>query len=176
MISVKVKTDTKALGALRDLPKKLRLAVLNAHRYAISELKKTAIEETVRKYYLTRQQIKKTMKSTPMGFKVSSQMLTLDKYKLMPKKPTKKYSLRGAVKHESSIKPLGKNAFLLRTKGGYKPVVRLTKRRFPIKVITGPSIAQAVGNDETGEMLQARAEELFSKKLEEYMSKRGMTK
>lgn len=176
MISVKVKTDTKALGALNGLPKRLRMAVLNAHRYAVAELKKIAVAETVQKYYLTRGQITGKMKSTPTGFKVSSEMLTLDKYKLMPKSPRKKYVLRGGVRKDTGLKPQGRNAFLLKTSGGYKPVARLTRKRYPLKVITGPSIAQAVGNDETGEMLQERAEELFSRRVNEYLGRVGAVK
>ncbi|MBQ7215231.1 MAG: hypothetical protein IJS39_04525 [Synergistaceae bacterium] len=172
MIQVKVKANNSALGALQDLPKAARLAVLNAHRSAVSELKKLAISETVSKYYLTKGQITKAMKSTPTGFKVSSGMLSLDKYKLTPKKRTKKYTLKGAVKRDSGLQPLGRNAFLM----GTHPVSRLTKRRFPTKVITGPSIAQAVGNDETGELLQERAEELFSAKVNEALARLGAVK
>jgi len=84
--------------------------------------------------------------------------------------------LRGAVRKDSGIKPLGRNAFLLSTSGGYKPVARLTRRRYPLKVMTGPSIAQAVGNDETGELLQERAEELFTRRLNEYLEKIGAVK
>ena len=176
MITVKVKAQKNPLGELRKLPKRLRMAVLNAHRYAVAELKKIALTETVQKYYLTRGQIKKSMQSTPTGFKVSSARLSLDKYKLMPKKPTKKYTLRGAVKRDSSIAPLGNNAFLLRTSKGYTPVARKTRKRYPLKVLVGPSIAQAVGNDETGEMLQQRAEQLFSQRINEYLMKAGIVK
>ena len=172
MIQVKVKADKSPLGALRDLPKELRLAVLNAHRYAVAELKKLAVSETVSKYYLTRGQITKTMKTTPTGFKVSSARLGLEKYKLTPKKRTKHYVLRGAVKRDSGMKPLGSNAFLM----GSHPVARLTKKRFPTKALVGPSVAQAVGNDETGELLQERAEELFRKRLDEYLGKIGAVK
>lgn len=177
MIQVKVKADKSPLGALRNLPKSVRMAVLNAHRYAVAELKKLAVSETVSKYYLTKGQISKATKSLPTGFKVSSERLTLEKYKLMPKAAKKKgYVLRGAVRRDSGIKPLGRNAFLLQTSGGYKPVARLTKKRYPLKVITGPSIAQAVGNDDTGELLQSRAEELFAQRLNEYLERIGAVK
>lgn len=172
MISVKVKADKSPLGELRALPKRLRMAVLNAHRYAVAELKKLAVAETTQKYYLTKGQIKKAMSNTPSGFKVSSGMLGLEKYKLTPKTPRKKYVLRGAVKRDSGIKPLGRNAFLLRT----HPVARKTKKRYPLKALYGPSIAQAVGNDETGELLQERAEELFTNRVNEYLSRMGAVK
>lgn len=172
MISVKVKADKSPLGELQALPKRLRMAVLNAHRYAVAELKKIAISETVQKYYLTRGQITKATKSTPTGFRVSSERLSLEKYKLTPKRRMKKYVLRGAVRRDSGIKPLGRNAFLI----GTHPVARLTKKRFPTTLLIGPSIAQAVGNDETGELLQERAEEMFSRKLNEYLAKVGAVK
>ena len=176
MITVKVKSKKSDLKELASLPKEVRLAVLNAKRYAVSELKKLAITETVQKYYLTKGAIRKAMHDTPSGFKVSSERLTLDKYKLAPKAPRKKYTLMGAVKRDSGLKPLGKNAFLMRLGGAWKPVARLTRRRYPLKVITGPSIAQAVGNDDTGEILQARAEELFSQKLNEALTRLGVKK
>ena len=172
MISVRVKADKSPLGELRVLPKRLRMAVLNAHRYAIAELKKIAVEETVQKYYLTKGQIKSAMSNTPTGFKVSSGMLSMSKYKLTPKTPRKKYVLRGAVKRDSGIKPLGRNAFLMRT----HPVARKTSKRYPLVALYGPSIAQAVGNDDTGELLQERAEELFTSKVSEYLSRIGVTK
>ena len=172
MITVKVKADNSPLGELKALPKRLRMAVLNAHRYAVAELKKTAVEETVRKYYLTKGQIKGAMTNTPSGFKVSSGMLSMSKYKLVPKTPRKKYVLRGAVRRDSGIKPLGRNAFLM----GTHPVARKTRKRYPLVALVGPSIAQAVGNDETGELLQERAEELFTNKVNEYLSRMGVTK
>ena len=175
MIRVRVKTNKSPLGALRGLPKDLRMAVLNAHRHVVAELKKIAVAETVQKYYLTKGQITKTMTTIPGGFKVSSGMLSLDKYKLTPKTPRRKYSLMGAVRKDSGLKPLGSNAFLMRLPSGkYKPAMRKGRARLPVKVITGPSIAQAVGNDETGELLQQRAEELFTNKVNEYLSRMGV--
>lgn len=176
MISVKVKSRKSDLKALASLPKEVRLAYLNAKRYAVSELKKLAVSETVQKYYLTKGAIRKAMHDTPSGFKVSSGMLPLNKYKLTPKTPRRKYSLMGAVKRDSGLKPLGRNAFLMNLGGNWKPAARKTRRRYPLKVITGPSIAQAVGNDETGEMLQQRAEELFTKKLNEALARLGAVK
>ena len=78
--------------------------------------------------------------------------------------------LRGAVRRDSGIKPLGRNAFLI----GTHPVARKTRKRYPLKALVGPSIAQAVGNDETGELLQQRAEELFTNKINEYLSRMGV--
>lgn len=176
MISVKVKSSGSRMKELASLPKAARMAVLNAQRYAVSELKKLAVEETVSKYYLTKGQIKKAMQNTPAGFRVSSGMLSLEKYKLSPASPRKKYSLSAGVRKDTGMKPLGRNAFLVQGNGKFRPVARLTKRRYPIKPMYGPSIAQAVGNDETGELLQERAEELFRQKLEEAMSRLGMTK
>jgi len=176
MISVQVKSSKQDMKKLWSLPKEIRLAVLNAKRYAVSELKKLAVAETVSKYYLTKGQIRKHMQNTPEGFKVSSERLTLEKYKLTPKAPRKKYTLSGAVRRDSGMKPQGKNAFLMNLGGTWKPVARLTRKRYPLKVITGPSIAQAVGNDETGEILQERAEELFTQKLNEALSRMGAVK
>ena len=174
MITVKVKSKRSDMRALYSLPKEIRLAAMNAQRYAVSELKKTAVSETVQKYYLTKGQIQKHMKTLPAGFKVSSGMLSLDHYKLSPASPRKKYTLMGGVRRDSGLKPLGKNAFLVRKNGKYRPAARLTKKRYPLKPLYGPSIAQAVGNDDTGELLQERAEELFTNKINEYLSRMGV--
>ena len=176
MIDVRVRSGLRGLKEFKELPKRVQLAMLNAQRYAIAELKKTAIRETVRKYYLTRGQITHAMRSTPSGFIVSSKRLSLEQYKLSPRSPGRKYLLRGAVKKDSGMKMLGHNAFLFKVSQGYKPVKRLTRRRYPLKVITGPSIAQAVGNDETGELLEAKAEELFTTALNEKLAKMGWVK
>ena len=177
MISVKVKADKSPLGVLKNLPKSMRSAVKTALKDTVSDLTKLAVSETSQKYYLTKGQIKGAMRKTSTGFKVSSGMLSLEKYKLMPKTPRKTYVLRGAVKRESGIKPLGMRSFLMKLpSGGYKPTRRLSWRRLPVKVFTGPSIAQAVGNDETGEMLQERAEELFTQRINEYLSRIGVIK
>ena len=176
MISVKVKRSGAGMKELAGLPKAARMAVLNAQRYAVSELRKLAVDETVSKYYLTKGQIKKSMQNMPAGFKVSSGMLSLEKYKLTPTSPRKKYSLHAGVRTDTGMKPLGRNAFLVLANGVFRPVARLTKNRYPIKPMYGPSIAQAVGNDETGESLQDRAEELFSAKLNEAMSRLGLKK
>lgn len=159
---------------LAALPKEIRLAALNAQRYAVAELKKSAVEETVRKYYITKSRVKKAMSSIPGGFKVRGGMQSLDHYKLSPTSPTKKYSLRGAVRRDSGLKSLGGRAFLMRgAKAGGKPFKRLSRKRFPVKLIIGPSIPQIVGNDETGELLQERGEELFRRRLEEALAKLG---
>ena len=68
MITVKVKSKRSDMRALYSLPKEIRLAAMNAQRYAVSELKKTAVSETVQKYYLTKGQITKTMTTIPGGF------------------------------------------------------------------------------------------------------------
>lgn len=194
MINIAVRTNTQSVKELqkklRGFPKEFRLAVLNAHRYAVSEIKKLAVEKTAHAYYLTRGQVRKSITASRTGFKVSSGMLSLDKYKLTPKTPSKKYVLKGAVKRSRTIKPLGNNAFLLKTRGGYKPVARLTRKRYPLKVLTGPSIAQAAfqalfgglkyDDDDDFDFLadnaQGIAEYLFTKKLEEYLAKIGAVK
>ncbi|MBR0035002.1 MAG: hypothetical protein IJP54_04960 [Synergistaceae bacterium] len=170
MISVKVKAGKSQLGSLRNMPKILRIAVLNAHRAAIAELKQLAVSETVQKYYISAGRIRSAMRSTSTGFTVRSAMLSMDKYKLSPTKPRRKYTLIGAVKREGGLKPLGPNAFLY----GKHPFKREGRSRLPISLITGPSIAQIVGNDETGELLQERAEKLFNEKLNAALSKMGV--
>ena len=179
MITVKVKSKKADYRELQNLPKNVRIAVLNAMRSVRAELKQQVITQTVQQYYLTKSQIRKAWQDTPKGFKVSSGMLTLDKYKLIPKSPRKKYVLRGAVKKASGIKPLGRNAFLLRA-GRVLPAARLTKKRYPLKILAGPSIPQAVqgafSDEETEGVLSARAEVIFQKKLNEALSRLGVKK
>lgn len=179
MISVKVKAGKSPLGALRSLPKELRSAVQSARKDALSELKKSAVSETLQKYYLTKGQITKAMKSTSSGFKVSGGMLTLDEYKLTPKRPRKGYVLQYAVKKDTGLKQLERDIFLMKlpqVRNKYKPAIRKGKARLPVYVILRLSIPQAVGNEETVELLQEKADEIFTKKLNEALARLGAVK
>jgi len=177
VISVKVKATKSPLKELAALPKNAQKAINAARKLAVKELQTLAVSETVGKYYLTKGQIRKTMRVIPEGFKVSSEHLSLDKYKLTPSAPRNRKSvLKGAVKREGGLKEIP-GAFLMLVNGGkYKPAIRKGKPRLPVKVLLGPSTAQAVGNDETGEVLQERAAELFSERLNDAFLRLGIMK
>ena len=170
MIKFTVETKNNNFSALKNLDKNTRTAALTAARITIADLRKNAVDLTAQKYFITKSKINKAITKLPYGFTVKSGMLTLDQFNLSPKKSSKRrYKLKAGV-YRGGLISFGSNAFIKKN----KPVIRLSPKRYPLKTLTGPSIAQLVGNEEIMEQVYEEADAKFYDTLNDYMRRTGV--
>ncbi|MBQ7154837.1 MAG: hypothetical protein IJR85_04710 [Synergistaceae bacterium] len=175
MIRFSFTANTRDLRYLSRTDKLLQKALYMAKKDTMRLLKNEAARQVSAQYWLTQKQVKEAIREEPAGIRVRSGMLSLEKYKISPTHPAGgKRKLLGAVKRSGGLKPLG-NAFLRPARGGgFKPYMRPSNGKGRPKLITGPSIAQTVGNPEIMERLQARAGETFQNRADFYVSRLGI--
>ena len=154
-------------GTLRGLDVQLSKAMNLAKRDAIKTLMGYAAKLTAQENYITQSEVKKAMAPLPYGFVVKGPLLGMNKFKLSPKKPSKHYTLMGAVKR-GGLKPLGSNAFLMRS--GI-PFARVSRKRFPIVRLMGPSIPQLVGGEGKDDLYAAKFQQLMKSRAKFWTEK-----
>ena len=174
MIRFSFTASTMDLRPLSRTDKLLQKALYMAKKDTMRLIKNEAARLASAEYWVTQKQVKEAVREEPAGIRVRSGMLSLEKYKITPTRPTGgKRPLLGAVKRSGGLKPLGKNVFLGTGKGGYRPYIRPERGKGRPKLLVGPSIAQLVGNPEIMEKLQDRASQTFEKRADFYVAKLG---
>ena len=172
MIRFSFTASTMDLRPLSKTDKLLQKALYMAKKDTMRLLKNEAARQVSAEYYVTQKQVKEAVRDEPSGIRVRSGMLSLDKYKISPTRPVKGRRILGAVKR-GPLKPLGPS-FLRMARGVYKPFSRPERGKGRPKLITGPSIAQLVGNPNIIEKLQEKAAQTFQNRADFYVSKLGM--
>lgn len=149
--------------------RQIQKALFMAKKDTMRMLKNEAARQVSSMYYVTQKQVKEAITEYPSGIRVRSGMLSLEKYKITPTRPTKsKKQLLGAVKR-GPLKPIGPS-FLRLARGVYKPFSRPERGMGRPKLITGPSIAQLVGNQQIMEQLEVKAAKTYEARADFYVS------
>ena len=160
-------------GNLASLNGRIKSAAENAEKDAAKTLRSATAKYVASQYWLTQSIVRQHTHTVPGGIRVSSERLSLDKYKLSPKTAHSKRHLKAAVKRNNSLKPLGKTAFIRTISGTGLPFARLGKSRLPIKKLIGPAIPQLVDNPNVIELIQEEGTRTFSKRFQHYMARSG---
>lgn len=172
MIRFSFTSSTRDLRALSRTDRLVQKALYMAKKDTMRLLKNEAARQVSAKYYVTQKQVKESIRDEPNGIRVRSGMLSLEKYKISPTRPVRGRPILGAVKR-GPLKPIGPS-FLRMARGVYKPFTRPIRGQGRPKLITGPSIAQLVGNEDIMNTLQAKAAQTFQNRADFYLSKLGM--
>ena len=165
MLKVSVTKKGDISSTLKGFPSNVRSSARKALRDTLKHVRAGLVRETTGKYYITASRVRKAMTVEGTSIKVSGTREGIEKYKVSPTRPGKRQrEVMGAVK-QGGLKPLGHNVFLMKSGTKYIPMARLTRKRFPIKHVIAPAIPQIASNPETLEVMQERAEEYFSKRM-----------
>ena len=163
----------------KDFP----LAIARAANRVMYGMGTDAARETSKRYFVKSGDVKKSIeyrKATAnnlIGTMISrGKRHSLADYQLTPSTPRagKRPQLKGAVKREGGLKPLG-SAFLVKRSGGkYFPFFRVGSgggnRYKGIQLLISPSMPQIIKNEETVAAMERGAEERFTKRVEHEIS------
>ena len=173
MIRYTFTANTQDIRRFSRSDRLLQKALYMAKKDTMRLLKNEAARLVSSQYYVTQKQVKEAIREEPSGIRVRSGMLSLDKYKISPTHPTKgRRQILGAVKR-GPLKPIGPS-FLRLARGVYKPFSRPERGQGRPKLITGPSIAQLVGNEQILAQLETKAAQTYEKRADFYVSKLGI--
>ena len=167
-----------AYNALKHIPGAFPRAVAAASNRALETVRTEAVRETSKRYFVKAGEVRKTFKpkkasaNNLYGAMISrGKRKNISKYQITPKtqQAGRKQGFRGAVKQEGGLKPLPKGTFMLNTPNA-GPVLFLRVASgnswANITHVFSPSIPQIVKNDETVEVVEKRAQEVFIKRLD----------
>lgn len=169
-----IQIDSTEIERLTQTIKLIPGAVKQVQRYALMKaqqvMKTTAITETVAKYYVKAAELRKSIttsrKNGELRLQVWGQRRTIAAYMMTPTRRPKhgRYYLYGAVKREGGLKPLGRDAFLMPSRGKhpYLPMRRLSRERLPIEPVIAPAYPQIVGNEQTIESIRLNTSEALT--------------
>lgn len=163
----------------RDFPQ----AIARAVNRTMDGMRTDAVQETRKKYFVSAKDVRASISfrkagaGNLMGAMVSKgKRHSLADYQLSPSTPRagKHPQLKGAVKREGGLKPLGP-AFLVKRSGGrYFPFYRVGSgagsRYKGIQSLISPSMPQLIKNEETVKAMEQGAEERFTKRVEHEIS------
>ena len=169
----------RAVSRLHSVQREFPLAVARAANRTMYGMGTDAARETAKRYFVKPGDVKKSIEyrkataSNLLGTMISrGKRHSLADYQLTPKSPQagRKAALKGAVKREGGLKPLGP-AFLIKRAGGrYFPFYRVGSgsgnRYKGIQSLISPSMPQIIKNEETVKVMEQGAEERFSKRLD----------
>lgn len=175
----------RAVSGLRSVQSQFPLAVARAANRTMYGMGTDAAHETAKRYFVKFGDVKKSIEyrkataSNLLGTMISrGKRHSLADYQLTPKSPQagKKAMLKGAVKREGGLKPLGP-AFLIKRAGGkYFPFYRVASgsgnKYKGIQSLISPSMPQIIKNEETVRAMEHGAEERFRTRIQhevEYM-------
>ncbi len=177
MINIQI-SDTaleRANSALKKILEDSPRAIARAVNRTMDGLRTDAVRETTQKYFVKAKDVRASIsfrKANPgslMGAMVSKgKRHSLADYQLTPSKPRlgRPMPLKGAVKREGGLKPLGP-AFLVKRSGGrYFPFYRIGKGKWKMNSLISPSIPQIIKNEETVKAMEQGAEERFRTRLD----------
>ena len=167
MISLNIEFRQQA--RIKGLDTRIDKAVQLAQKEAVRALKAETARAVSAQYWLSQALVKKHISEQQKGILVRSERLSLDKYKLSPRKPSRKRILHAAVRRDGGMKSLGRRAFIW---GGH-PFARTSRARLPIKKLVGPAVPQLVDNDGVLEQIQQKGQDTFSKRFKHYISRLG---
>lgn len=166
-------------GVQRDFPQVLARAV----NRTMDGMRTDAVQETRKRYFVNAKDVRasisfrKASAGSLMGAMVSrGKRHSLADYQLTPSTPRagKRPQLKGAVKREGGLKPLGPAFLVKRTGGRYFPFYRIGSgsgnKNKGIQSLISPSMPQLIKNEETVEAMQQGAEERFTKRVEHEIS------
>lgn len=168
----------RAYKSLQHIPGAFPQAVAMAENRALETIRTEATQETAKKYFVKSGEVRKTFKPKKAsagnlyGAMISrGSRKNISKYQITPKSPQsgRKKGFKGAVKRDGGLKSLPQGTFMLNTpNAGPVLFVRVAsgKSWANIEHITSPSIPQIVKNDETVEVVEKRATEVFKKRLD----------
>ncbi len=181
MINLSVSNEIleRAASGLRSVQQRFPLAVARAANRTMYGMGTDAARETLKRYFVKFGDVKKSIeyrKATAgnlIGTMISKgKRLSLANYQLTPKTPSagKKSALKGAVKRDGGLKPLGP-AFLVKRAGDrYFPFYRVGAsggQKFKgIQSLISPSMPQIIKNEETVRVMEQNAEERFRTRIE----------
>lgn len=172
MIRFTFTSQTQDIRRFSRSERLMQKALYMAKKDTMRLIKNEAARLVASQYYLTQKQVKDTIREEPSSIRVKSGMLSLDKYKISPTRPSKsKRQILGAVKR-GPLKPIGPS-FLRLARGVYKPFSRPERGQGRPKLITGPSVAQLVGNEEILAKLEERAAKTYENRADFYVSQLG---
>lgn len=169
MITVNISPSWPNVGALpAQLERARAKSIKQAQGDTLKSLRAYLVREITSEYWLKAGQVRQSITISRPVLRVRSGMLTLDKYKLSPTRVRghKGRPLMGAVRKSGGLKPLGRRAFLLSRGSGVKPFMRVGRTRLPVKVITGPSIAQLAGAPDRELEITRHVEDVFTRRFE----------
>lgn len=185
MINIQISDEVlaRANTALKQIQVKFPQALARAVNRTMDGMRTDAVSETHQKYFVSAKDVRasigfrKASAGNLMGAMVSKgKRHSLADYQLSPSAPRKgkKPQLKGAVKREGGLKPLGP-AFLVRRAGGrYFPFIRIGgsqgKRYKNIRSLISPSMPQLIKNKETVRAMEEGAEERFGKRIDHEIS------
>ena len=169
MITLNISPSWPNVGAIpKQLESAQRKSIKQAQADTLKSLRAFIVRSLTDEYYLKAGQVRETIAVRPPVLSVRSGMLTLDKYKLSPNRVRARTGrpLMAGVRKAGGMKPLGPRAFLLSRGTGVKPFARVGSSRMPIKVLTGPSIAQLAGAPDREEGVSRHVEDVFTRRYE----------
>lgn len=186
MINVAISSETanraaEALVAMQAAIPQILARVVNR---TVEGMRTDAVKETSKLYYLTAKEVRDsiTVKKASAG-NLSGEIVSRGKrhsladYQIAPKTPRagKQTTLKGAVKREGGLKPLGP-AFLVKRAGGkYFPFIRVGaaggNRYRNIRSLISPSIPQTIKNKQIVQAMEEGAAERFIKRAEHEISR-----
>lgn len=168
----------RAYNALKHIPGAFPRAVAAATNRALETVRTEAVRETAKRYFVKAGEVRKTF--TPKRANAGNLYGTMTsrgkrkniaKYQISPKTPRagREKGFKGAVKRDGGLKPLPTGTFMLNTpNAGPVLFLRIASGRAwqNITHVTSPSIPQIVKNEETVEVIETRAREVFMKRLD----------
>ncbi|MBQ7544919.1 MAG: phage tail protein [Synergistaceae bacterium] len=173
----------RAVSNLRSVQSQMPQALARAVNRTTDGLRTDAVKETHKKYFVSAKDVRasisfrKATAGSLMGAMVSKgKRHSLADYQLTPNRPQsgRKAALKGAVKREGGLKPLGP-AFLIKRAGGrYFPFYRVGSgsgnRYKGIQSLISPSMPQIIKNEETLRVMEQGAQERFAKRVDHEIS------
>ena len=169
-----IQIDSTEIARIAQTMRLIPGAVKQVQRYALMKaqqvMKTTAVNETVTKYYVKAAELRKSIttsrKNGELRLQVRGQRRTIAAYMMSPIRKPKhgRYYLYGAVRRGMGLKPLGRDTFLMPSRGKhpYLPMRRLSRERLPIEPIIAPAYPQLVGNEQTVESIRQNTSEAIT--------------
>ncbi len=174
----------KKLGNLKS---KAPIVLVRAINRAAAKARTETKREVANKYYISQENVLKTIRLTKASTANLSAQLTskggpiaLSKFKVSPdrgvkwtgKKGKKKISpsvYKAGVEKSGGMKPLSGSpkAFIAGFSSGHSGVMtRISARRLPLKQLYGPAVPSMIKNDEVIERIQKEATETLEKRID----------
>lgn len=172
ILSVSSEKIATAQKILSHIPGGINKAVYWTLNRVMEGIRTDLTNEAKTRYYAKPGEIRKTFQVTKAKAADLQAVLTskgtrknLSEYFISPKTPKKNTNgIQAAVKRDG-IKNIG-GAFLIKRGSRYKAYLRVGNARYDIKPITSPAIPQILKNPEIVKVIENKANERFSKRIE----------
>lgn len=179
MLDLKISADRIATAEklLAHIPGGINKAVYWTLNRVSDGVKTDLVNEGKTRYYIKPGEIRKSFEvkkassnDLELILKSRGKRKNLSEYFISPKSPKKgMQGIQAAVKRDG-VKYIG-GAFFIKRGGKYRAYLRVGKGRWDIESITSPAIPQILKNPEIVKIVEEKAGERFSKRIEHETSR-----